>query len=291
VSVTWTAPGDDGRTGTATGYDLRVLDAPIDNTNWDAATIVPGTPAPRTSGVRQRTVVRGLTRGTSYWFAIKSVDDAGNWSDISNIVRWDWIYDTAPPAAPHGVAAAKQGDSDVHVIWTANTEADLAGYYVYRASSASGPFVQVNGSLVTTAEFTDQDVPAGVDAVWYQITARDASNNESARSSAATVSLTETVASATTWTMETGYPNPSKPGDIVRIPLVVPGSGGSAIVEITTSTGARVRTIELGSVSGGPVTVQWDGRNEAGRAVAPGPYTAWLISGSTRMSVRLVRLP
>jgi hypothetical protein len=98
-------------------------------------------------------VVRGLTRGTTYWFAIKTVDDAGDWSAISNVVQWDWSYDTAPPSAPTELTAAKQGDGTVRVSWSPNSEADLAGYEVCRALSAGGPFNVLNGALVTTTEY------------------------------------------------------------------------------------------------------------------------------------------
>lgn len=289
VNVSWTAPGDDGQIGTAMDYELRWSTSPIDNANWaDAKNIVATTPTPRVSGTRQRAVVRGLTRGTTYWFAIKTVDDAGNWSNISNIVQWEWVYDTAPPSAPTGVTAAKQGDGSVRVSWSPNSEADLAGYDVYRALSAGGPFSALNGSLVTPTEYADDTLPAGTETVWYQIGARDDSGNESARSSTYRLSL---VLQASAWAMETGYPNPSPAGMTVRIPLVVPGSGGDAMMEIVNDSGQRVRRLDLGTLSPGATEVPWDGRNDAGREVAPGVYTAWLTAGSTRVSARLVRVP
>ena len=49
--------------------------------------------------------------------------------------------------------------------------------------------------------------------------------------------------------------------------------------------------MDLGQLPPGPTLIQWDGRNDAGMNVAPGPYTAWLIAGSTRMSVKFVRIP
>lgn len=292
VTVSWTAPGDDGRVGTATDYELRLSTSPIDDTNWAAATVVAGTPTPLVAGTRQRMVVRGLTRDTTYWFAIKTVDDAGNWSGISNIVQWDWVYDTAAPSAPTGLTAEKQGDGTVRVRWSPNSEADLAGYEVYRALSAGEPFIVLNGALVPATEYVDGTLPAGIDTVWYQISARDNSGNESARSSTISLSLIVDVVQAGAWAIETGYPNPSHAGERVTFRLVVSSSGGDAAMDITTSIGQRVCRIDLGTLSPGATVVrQWDGKNDAGREVAPGVYTVWLIAGSTRLSVRLVRVP
>lgn len=287
LALTWTAPGDDGSIGTATGYELRMSPLPIDEATWTAGTIVPGAPVPLPAGSPQRMVVRGLVPGTTYFFAIRSVDEAGNWSAISNVVRWDGL-DTAPPSAPTGVSAGIASGGGVRVAWAPNPEADLAGYSVYRGVAAAGPFAPLSGSLVTAAEYLDAVPPPGVDTVWYQVTARDLAGNESARSASAMALLAAPVSG---WTMEAGYPNPSGAGTSVRIPLVVPGPGGDARVEIVNSIGQRVRTLDLGARPPGPTDVVWDGRNDAGREVAPGVYTAWLIAGPARASVRLVRVP
>lgn len=288
VTLAWTAPGDDDNVGTGAAYEMRLSGSPIDESNWSSAAIVNGAPAPLPAGTRQSMVVRGLTAGITYYFAIKTVDDAGNWSGISNLLRWDWVYDTAPPAAPSGLNATLVAGGGVRVSWTPNAEADLAGYTVYRALSAGGPYAPISGSLVTIATYVDAAIPAGTATVWYQVTARDDSGNESARSSAVAISLE---AGISAWSVQPGYPNPSGRGVTVRIPLVVPAAGGEARIEIVNNAGQRVRRLELGSLAAGTPVVQWDGRNDAGREVAPGAYTAWLISGSTRIGVRLVRVP
>ena len=100
VVVRWTAPGDDGSLGTAANYDLRFSLSQINDSNFNSATPVNGLPAPRVAGSREQVTVRGLVRGTTYWFALKTRDDEGNLSPISNLVRWEWQLDTAPPGAP-----------------------------------------------------------------------------------------------------------------------------------------------------------------------------------------------
>jgi hypothetical protein len=76
--LVWTAPGDDANVGTASSYEMRMSTSPITSTNWDQAALISGLPSPRPSGARERITVNGLTKGTTYYFAIKSIDDAGN---------------------------------------------------------------------------------------------------------------------------------------------------------------------------------------------------------------------
>ena len=297
VVVKWTAPGDDGTFGTATLYDLRMSESPITSASFDSATRVLGLPAPAGSGTQQRVTVHGLSRGTVYYFAIRTVDDAGNWSGMSNVLQWDWSLDTAPPAAPSGVNAQVEG-SGVRVRWNANSEPDLAGYTVYRATALNGPYTALNANLIGATEYLDAALPAGATMVWYRVTASDQSGNESARSAAFALLIPEVPnpptppTSAVESVLEPGFPNPSSGSSPVSIPIVVQDAGlANAVVDVLDSGGRRVRRIELGAVGPGRQDVVWDGKNDAGRLVAPGVYRAWLIAGSTRSSIRLVRTP
>lgn len=84
ITLSWTAPGDDGTSGTATEYDLRYSAYPITETNWSTATSVAGEPTPQMAGSAESFEVTGLNPGTSYHFAIKARDEVSNWSSISN---------------------------------------------------------------------------------------------------------------------------------------------------------------------------------------------------------------
>lgn len=291
VSLSWTAPGDDGAIGTATLYDLKISPAPITAGNWNSAPSVPGMPAPLVSGTRQTAVVRALSRDTVYYFAIRTRDDEGNWSAISNVVRWDWVLDAAPPAAPAGVNAARQ-DPNVRVAWSPNSEPDLQGYSVYRATASGGPFTRLNGGLIAATQYTDANLPAGATQLWYRVTASDLSGNESAQSAIVSVNLGSGATASGEWTMSPGYPNPSRAGQSVCIPVVMPAGGGAGgAIEVVDAGGRRIRRIELGSAGTCAEGVLWDGRNDSGREVAPGIYRAWLIAGERRGHIKLVRQP
>jgi hypothetical protein len=297
VTLRWTAVGDDSLSGTAAAYDLRMSDALITTSNWSVATALSGLPVPLASGTRQQVTIRGLTPGSTYYFALRVRDDAGNWSGISNLVRWDGVLDEAPPAAPGGLVSELQGNS-VHLTWTPSSAPDIAGYSVYRATAAGGLYTKLNPDLLTAAEYQDDALPADPASLWYQVTATDMSFNESARSdNVPGESIPQSRTLAFTWGIEPAYPNPSRASDPnpVRIPVELVNAG-TARVDIVDAAGhlvwrsADLQGLVVGDISGHP-EVEWDGKNDAGRAVAPGPYRAWLIAGDVRRSIRLVRVP
>jgi len=82
AQVRWPAPGD-GAGGGVASYDLRCYPAPLDQSNF-AMGIPISAPAPAPEGTLQTACVDVLDPYTSYWFALKSTDQAGNVSLISN---------------------------------------------------------------------------------------------------------------------------------------------------------------------------------------------------------------
>lgn len=98
ATLAWTAVGDDSLAGTATSYDVRWSTSPITAANWATATQAAGEPAPAAAGTAQSFTVTGLSRQVTYYFAAKVVDEAGNWSALSNVPSAT-TPDTKPPAA------------------------------------------------------------------------------------------------------------------------------------------------------------------------------------------------
>lgn len=86
VTLSWTAPGDDGMVGRAQAYSLRYSLAPITESNFNSATAVAGLPAPAPPGSTESFTVGGLVPNTVYYFAIKTRDEAFNWSPLSNVL-------------------------------------------------------------------------------------------------------------------------------------------------------------------------------------------------------------
>ncbi len=83
VTLTWTAPSDDS--GHVAAYDVRRSPtAMMTEADLLGGTQVTGAPAPGAAGAPQTVTVTGLAAETTYHFALRARDAAGNWSPISN---------------------------------------------------------------------------------------------------------------------------------------------------------------------------------------------------------------
>jgi hypothetical protein len=91
--------------------------------------------------------------------------------------------DSFPPAAPtevQAVASSGGGQSFIDLTWTPNSEADLAGYNVYRRQAAGQP-QKISAEPVKTPAFRDSAVSPG-ETYLYSVSAVDLRSNESGRS-------------------------------------------------------------------------------------------------------------
>jgi len=128
ATVSWTAPGDDGTTGTATLYDVRYLEggAEIDAANWDSATPATGEPGPQAAGNAETFTITGLTAGQEYHIALKTGDEVPNWSGVSNSPR-AIPADEVAPAAVTDLRSPSNDETSVTLEWTAPGDDDTTG--------------------------------------------------------------------------------------------------------------------------------------------------------------------
>ena len=103
LALRWTAPGDDGTTGTATSYDIRYSTSPITASNFASATAATGEPAPLVAGTVQTFTLTGLQPSQTYYVALKTLDERGNVSGLSNVPTSSTL-DTIPPAPVHDLS-------------------------------------------------------------------------------------------------------------------------------------------------------------------------------------------
>jgi hypothetical protein len=84
-----------------------------------------------------------------------------------------------------------------------------------------------------------------------------------------------------------GGGNPVVRGTMIRV-SVPAGPGGGSTLNIYNVAGERVRTLDLGQLTGGQTYYQaWDGRNDSGRDVASGVYIGVLSVGKKSKSLKM----
>ena len=127
IQLQWTAPGDDDIVGTAASYDVRYSPNPIQNiTDFNNATqVVAGVPTPQPAGSAESMTVPGLGFETVNYFAIRTTDDAGNISSLSNVPKVATLGTPPDPVTDLQVTAAT--GTSIFLAWTATADDGSTG--------------------------------------------------------------------------------------------------------------------------------------------------------------------
>jgi phosphodiesterase/alkaline phosphatase D-like protein len=98
IDLQWTAPSAIDGPQQADHYDIRYSTGSINESNWTQATAVSNPPVPNVGGVGELFTVTGLSAGTIFNLAIKSYDNVGNESPLSNVIS-SYSAGISPPIA------------------------------------------------------------------------------------------------------------------------------------------------------------------------------------------------
>src|SRR5262249_50583970 len=109
-----------------------------------------------------------------------------NYDYQDNVYLITNIKPFAGPSVPTGLTATGAG---ISLNWADNTEANLAGYNVYRSTSSGGTYTKLNDSPIVDSAYIDGATAIGT-TYFYKVTAVDNAGNESAQTAA--VSATRT---------------------------------------------------------------------------------------------------
>jgi hypothetical protein len=229
-----------------------------------------------------------LTTG-QHTFAVRARDAAGN---ASAATSYSWRVDLTPPAQPTGVTSSLTSQA-VTLTWNANTETDLAGYNVYRGTSAAGPFTKLNSALLTTPRYQDSSAPA-VTTSYYQVEAVDQLGNRSTpalysvKRGIAFRSATGTTVTATSITLN--RPSGTASGDVLVAAIDISGTttvtapSGWTLVRSTTSGSSLTQATYVHTAgTSEPSSYQW--RFSSSR-LASGVVAAYVgVNGTTPVDV------
>jgi hypothetical protein len=158
ITIHWTAPGDDGNVGTAGQYDIRYSTSSIADANWAQATQVSDEPTPQAAGGAESYVVRNLTPNTTYYFVIKTADDVGNWSTISNNASATTANEQIAPNNIANLATTNLNGTAITLTWTApgdDSSSGTARQYDIRYSTST----ITDANWATATQITGEPTP------------------------------------------------------------------------------------------------------------------------------------
>lgn len=202
ITLTWTAPGDDGATGTAAQYDVRY------STNsgalWADMTPAIGEPTPRAAGLGETFTIGSLVPSHTYYVRLKTRDEAENWSVESN--EAGAAPDNVRPAAVTDLVTASATTTSLTLRWTASGDDSLSGtatsYDIRRSASAINSEAQFAAATPVAYAGTPH-APGQPDSVvvtalpldssfFFRLKVRDDAGNLSALSNLATGTTLDT---------------------------------------------------------------------------------------------------
>ncbi|MEM1095501.1 MAG: choice-of-anchor D domain-containing protein [Bacteroidota bacterium] len=134
MDISWTAVGDDppalGPDDPVTAYDIRISTADITADNFDDADQVVFTGTPGAPGDAMTFTIEGLMAGTTYYVAIKGVDNVGNTAEISNVATGETLaqpeFDLAPASLSFDVDSREEATQQVTITNTATEASTLS---------------------------------------------------------------------------------------------------------------------------------------------------------------------
>gem|GEM_PF-2972013 len=179
VTLTWTAPGDDGAGGNVSGGLYRIKAATYNITSANFGSVanngyysftVDVSTSYNTQGTEHSYGFTGLYPGTTYYFAMKLRDEnAANWASWSDTAS---SSDTAPaqdlaPPAPSNLTV-QPGQNKISLTWTEVTgEPDLDYYKIYRDSSTPYNYADAYTITVDTGNSSYLDTGLSNTVTYY----------------------------------------------------------------------------------------------------------------------------
>lgn len=273
VTLRWTSVGDDSISGTAASYDVRWSTSAITPVNWNQAVKVPDVPAPRTPGTMETLTITGLSYHTTYFFAVKTIDEAFNFSGISNIASRMTLrdptvacLDSIRPAQNAGAIEAGQAV----VMWFSGpVDTATLGYHFMVGEPVA--FTRQWSALDSTKTVTLSHSAGFARNSAYTIYFwwRDALS----RVMTYTLQFTTNTVTQVPVSMP-GFSFCPNPATTMTTISLRPDKVGGAVIEVYDVIGGRVRTI-----CPKQETTVWDLDNDAGQKLASGVYFARLRSG------------
>jgi len=210
--------------------------------------------------------------------------------DAGNTLHWDSAPDSGYSAdnlAPD-VPASLTGNywnGATYLHWSRSGEGDLAGYRIYRGSTAD--FVPSAANLVGSPPDTGF-ADAGDAGGHYKLSAVDRHGNESVFALLTPAGTLDAPGNGSL-SLALARPSPNPAPGAVELGFTLPAAG-DATLEIYDGQGRRVGTVVNGTRPAGRQSVRWTGRDDHGRNVPEGVYFARLVVARRTLTTRFAIL-
>jgi fibronectin type 3 domain-containing protein/predicted small lipoprotein YifL len=131
----------------------------------------------------------GLQNEATYYYSVQALVAPAGPSSRPTAAVAATPEDTTPPAQPRGLVAVAAG-TGIRLAWEAVGDADVAGYRIYRSTTAGRGYQPLLPALSSSTTYVDSDVRAG-QTYYYVVTAVDRARraNESVPSAEASARL------------------------------------------------------------------------------------------------------
>lgn len=303
ITLTWTAPGNDGNYGTAKEYDIRYLTTMITEDNWDKATQVVGEPTPRPAGMVESCTIADLLPGTLYFFAVRTVDDAMNWSPLSNVAAIRTHDKQILPVAIDDLVAST-GDNPCEIILCWTVPADVDHYEIIYSRDTID---KVNLGSADLWPDSPDPLPAGEKQTfnltglnpgcgyWAAIIVYNTAGKGSELSNIASAVAgsdgdtgdDEVVNPPVKFKLSQNYPNPFNPGTVIEYSL---SKNMHVSLSIYNVLGQYINTLVDEIKPAGTYTIAWNGHDSEGRPAAAGVYFYCLKTGEFMNTKKMILL-
>lgn len=308
VRLSWLSPGDDAWGGTATAFDIRYATTRLTEENFASASIASGPPAPGQAGTRHGITIDGLLPTTLYFFALKTRDEAGNWSPVSSVAQQTTPMVPTDQIAPSRVTNLKVvggTPSGVILAWSApGGDAGVGQATAYDLRYSEHPLTFDNWFGASQAEGLPVPQPAAtltqaevrglspLKTYYFALRSRDKVPNWSEMSNGAsgtTLQILSTAPALLPLTPDLAAPWPNPSAGVTHVALSLP-AGGDEVVVLTLFDvhGRVVRRLFEGSLPAGAHGFEWDGRDDAGLPAPSGLYFVEMRAGTDRRTRKIL---
>lgn len=286
VNASWTPTSsyDDGSnsgSGNVADFDIRFSSSTIDDESaWTAATSVgsSGKPASFNGSSSWRIYMAGFPMG-NYYYAIKTQDPQGNWSDIGSGCYTAETDFSLPVTLSTFQASGSYGK--IYVSWSTESEIDALGFRLLRdissdytdplliASYVNDPELVCQGSSESGFDysFTDRQDIESETAYYYRLESVDINGrveSSNLQASAEALPLPDDYA------LGPSFPNPFNP--VTHFELKLPEDGYISIVIYNTIGREVTRILDHEYLEADVYQLSWNGTDEQGHSMPSGLY-------------------